>query len=330
MGVLLEIKAGPSAGQTLRLATGRSVVIGRAEGRAEFALPDDKQMSGVHFALECGASGCRVIDKGSTNGTFLNGARIREAMMLANGDEIKAGATTFLVRIVPDNQPTQPVPRRPTAAAPLPQRTEEAGPPASSASAQERSVPTAAGPVQPRAAATPKQPTPSLPQPSVSPPKQGAPGVAGTVRPVQPPALAIGRWAFLKIPERWQIQEGLGIRQVVKDAFPASAVVMEEMLAAGMTLAQYVEAQSKMLRENLPAPKIDSVAAPAIAGSAETVALEVRFTIEDGPAVFFHRVYASHGAAVGVLNFTCLEKDLAAARPVYNAVLSSVSFSSKA
>jgi hypothetical protein len=153
--------------------------------------------------------------------------------------------------------------------------------------------------------------------------------VVATVRPVQAPVLVIGSWAFHKIPERWQIQEGLGIQQVVKDAFPASVVVMQEMLGAGMTLAQYVEAQCKMLRENLPGPKIDSVAAPAIAGSAETAALEVRFTIKDGPAVFFHRLYVSSGVVVGVLNFTSLEKDLGSVRPVYNSVLSSVSFSCK-
>ena len=84
-----------------------------------------------------------------------------------------------------------------------------------------------------------------------------------------------------------------------------------------------------MLRENLPESKIDSVAAPALAGSAETVALEVRFTIKDGPAVFFHRVYASSGVAVGVLHFTSLEKDLASIRSVYDSVLTSVSFSRK-
>src|SRR5208282_2910144 len=118
MGVLLETKAGPLAGRQIPLIAGQAVVVGRAEGRTGFAVPDDKQMSGVHFAVEYGPSGCRVIDKGSTNGTFLNGARIRDAMVLANGDEIKAGMTTFVVRIVPDHLSTnvqdQPALRQPT------------------------------------------------------------------------------------------------------------------------------------------------------------------------------------------------------------------------
>jgi len=47
-------------------------------------------MSRLHFAVECGTQGCRVIDKKSTNGTHLNGVRIQETM-LATGDEIKSG-----------------------------------------------------------------------------------------------------------------------------------------------------------------------------------------------------------------------------------------------
>ncbi len=103
MAVVLEIKSGPFAGKTIALASGQSMVIGRAPDRAQFAIPHDNHMSGVHFAVECGPSGCRVVDKKSTNGTLLNGAKIQEAM-LATGDEIKSGQTIFVVHIVPDDQ----------------------------------------------------------------------------------------------------------------------------------------------------------------------------------------------------------------------------------
>jgi hypothetical protein len=101
MGVILEIKAGAMAGKRIAIATGQTVTFGRAAGRAQFALPHDTFMSGVHFAVECGPQGCRVQDRKSSNGTFLNGARIQDAM-LANGDEIKSGQTIFAVRIVAD------------------------------------------------------------------------------------------------------------------------------------------------------------------------------------------------------------------------------------
>ncbi|MGB7234104.1 MAG: FHA domain-containing protein, partial [Candidatus Acidiferrum sp.] len=101
MGILLEIKAGPLAGKKISIVTGQALTFGRAEGRAEIALPHDTFMSGVHFAVECGPQGCRVQDRKSSNGTFLNGARIKDAM-LANGDEIKGGQTVFSVKIVHD------------------------------------------------------------------------------------------------------------------------------------------------------------------------------------------------------------------------------------
>jgi pSer/pThr/pTyr-binding forkhead associated (FHA) protein len=101
LGVLLEIKAGPFAGRKVSIAGGQSVTFGRAAGRAQFALPHDTFMSSVHFAVECGPQGCRIQDRKSSNGTFLNGGRIQDAM-LANGDEIKSGQTIFSVRVVAD------------------------------------------------------------------------------------------------------------------------------------------------------------------------------------------------------------------------------------
>jgi pSer/pThr/pTyr-binding forkhead associated (FHA) protein len=275
VGMILEIKAGPFASRSIRLADGQSVLIGRATERAQFAVPHDNLMSGVHFAVECCPKGCRVIDKGSTNGTSLNGTKIQEAG-LANGDEIKSGQTIFVVRIVPDDQLSVP----------------------------------SSSPV----AAAPRPPAP------VAPPTSHA---------SQQLALKIGSWAFLKIPERWQIQEGLGIQQIVKGAFPASIGVMEEPLAPGTTLATYVEAHTKMFREHLPEPKIDVAALPNVRGAEEAVALDIRFTIKDGAAVYWRRVYARSGATLGVLTLTTLEKDLSAVRPLYDSVLASVSLLSK-
>jgi FHA domain-containing protein len=130
MGVILEIREGPMAGKVIGLKTGETVTVGRAAGRAAFALPHDTFMSGVHFAVECGPNGCRVQDRKSSNGTFLNGARIQDAM-LANGDEIKGGQTIFAVRIVADSRLASLMPpqeavlpaasqQRPPAAEPVP------------------------------------------------------------------------------------------------------------------------------------------------------------------------------------------------------------------
>jgi pSer/pThr/pTyr-binding forkhead associated (FHA) protein len=126
------------AGKVIGLKTGDAITVGRAAGRAQFALPHDTFMSGVHFAVECGPQGCRVLDRKSSNGTFLNGARIQDAM-LANGDEIKGGQTTFKVKIVsdakfasflPPQEAAPPAASTPPAASPsvLPQRPSVAEP----------------------------------------------------------------------------------------------------------------------------------------------------------------------------------------------------------
>jgi pSer/pThr/pTyr-binding forkhead associated (FHA) protein len=126
MGVILEVKSGPLAGQKIALLTGHTVLVGRAAGRAQFAFPDDTFMSGVHFAVECAPQGCRVQDRKSSNGTFLNGARVHEAM-LANGDEIKGGQTVFTVKIVADAKlpslmpPQEVVPPAPQQLSPAPE-----------------------------------------------------------------------------------------------------------------------------------------------------------------------------------------------------------------
>ena len=101
MKIVLEIKSGPRAGSTLSLPTGPPLRIGRTE-KADHAFPDDKAMSGLHFAVEYTEKGCRLLDLNSSNGTFLNGARVKEAT-LANGDEIRAGSTVFVVRMRRDD-----------------------------------------------------------------------------------------------------------------------------------------------------------------------------------------------------------------------------------
>lgn len=98
MRVLLEVSSGADAGRKVRLAVGHELRIGRTEW-ADFSVPGDGQMSGVHFSLEFDDLACRVQDLNSSNGTFVNGQRIGAATALNNGDEILAGQTRFVVRV---------------------------------------------------------------------------------------------------------------------------------------------------------------------------------------------------------------------------------------
>lgn len=104
MGVILEIKAGAAAGKVIALKTGESVTVGRAGGQAQFVVAQDTSMSRLHFAVECTRQGIRVADRGSSNGTYLNGRKIQEATLLTSGDEIKAGQTVFAVKLISDEK----------------------------------------------------------------------------------------------------------------------------------------------------------------------------------------------------------------------------------
>jgi hypothetical protein len=108
MRILLEIRSGPTSGAKIALTPGQPLRLGR-NPKADHAFPDDKLMSSLHFAVDHGEKGCRILDLQSSNGTFLNGARVQEAI-LVNGDEIRAGNTLFVVRMLPDDALPAPQP----------------------------------------------------------------------------------------------------------------------------------------------------------------------------------------------------------------------------
>jgi len=100
MPVFLEVRSGPQKGSRIRLDPSRLFRVGRT-ARTDLSLPDDSHMSGVHFSLGCEGNGCRLTDLNSRNGTLVNGQKVNNAL-LAAGDTIVAGETTFVVLIEAD------------------------------------------------------------------------------------------------------------------------------------------------------------------------------------------------------------------------------------
>jgi len=309
MGILLEIKAGPLAGKQFPIVTGQTVTFGRAEGRAEIALPHDTFMSGVHFAVECGPQGCRVQDRKSSNGTFLNGARIKEAM-LANGDEIKGGQTIFSVKVVADAKlgaatPSPDAPAPPRVAHPVveakpasvkPESINVAAPRPPVTPFADRGVEArSAGPV-----ATPGAP----PVPAI--PKPGDPAARrdGT----KSPAFSVKDWSFSVIPEKWDIQQEFGLQRNAEGQFPSSILATEEFLS-GITLQEFVESQISMLRRYLREPRIEPMMPPRVAGADECMAMDVRHSTKEGTELVYRRIYARSGSSVGVLTVTTLASE---------------------
>lgn len=304
MAVILEVKAGPFAGKRVAVMGGQTITVGRTS-RANFAIPHDTFMSGVHFAVELRSKGCVLIDQKSSNGTFVNGARVSQ-VPLNGGDEVRSGQTVFVVRLVdeetllPGAKPAASAVKPLPPLAPLPVKPTERTRPLNE---PEKRVQRARSPV--------------APNPPVSPPATRLPGK---------PLLTIGGWTFSTLPEQWTAQGEYGIQHDAGDAFPSSAVATEEPLSNGISLHEYVEAQLAMLRQYLREPQIDAALPPKIHGAEEMVAVEVLYKTKDGQVVFYRRVYARVGRTVGVLTFTTLQNELAQVRPAFEVIATGARF----
>ncbi len=80
-----------------RALDSRAVTIGRDPGN-DITLEDDDFASARHARVEPRRDGVWVADAGSTNGTYVNGARLSEPRRLAPGDVIRVGSTDLTYR----------------------------------------------------------------------------------------------------------------------------------------------------------------------------------------------------------------------------------------
>jgi pSer/pThr/pTyr-binding forkhead associated (FHA) protein len=102
----LEVVAGNAVGMSILVED--EMVIGRhAEGAGRLA--EDEEISRLHARVSVDAYGeCTIEDLGSTNGTYLNGARISAPEVLSVGDTIELGQTTLAVRELPTEEEARP------------------------------------------------------------------------------------------------------------------------------------------------------------------------------------------------------------------------------
>ena len=92
---VLKTAAGAEPSLTFRILPGNIKTIGRAT-RADFTV-EAALVSRVHCRLTAGASEIEVVDLGSTNGTFVNGERIKKRKTVKAGDRIGIGRVELVV-----------------------------------------------------------------------------------------------------------------------------------------------------------------------------------------------------------------------------------------
>lgn len=99
MSIQLEICAGPEVTWVF-LHPGPRCRIGRnPDGEVALVGRAIESVSFDHARIELTADGARLLDAGSTNGTYLNGLRITDAMPLRRGDEVRLGRLGPILRI---------------------------------------------------------------------------------------------------------------------------------------------------------------------------------------------------------------------------------------
>lgn len=74
----------------------RATRVGRGAENA-IRLDEDSTVSSRHAVLDSRTDGLWVEDAGSTNGTFVNGARVTSARLLQRGDVVRIGHTDLRV-----------------------------------------------------------------------------------------------------------------------------------------------------------------------------------------------------------------------------------------
>lgn len=99
MSVILEVASGPEKGHKALLRNGQVLRVGRTEW-SDFCFPRDATMAEVHFSLQTDGATCRLKDLSNLPaGTLVDGEKVKDNTLVADGAEIVAGGTKFRVRI---------------------------------------------------------------------------------------------------------------------------------------------------------------------------------------------------------------------------------------
>lgn len=150
----LKVASGKQMGSLIQLPLGK-FLIGREEDC--HLRPNSDLVSRHHCVFTVDDFAVRLRDLGSTNGTFVNGERVRGAVVLNNGDKVSIGKLDFevIVREASGDETTPSLSMETETQVPAPQPSAEPAPASSSDTLSEIHLPAdATQPAQPTTADT--------------------------------------------------------------------------------------------------------------------------------------------------------------------------------
>jgi predicted component of type VI protein secretion system len=183
----LIVRSGPRSGERIELVG--ELVVGREN--ADVTVHDD-EVSRRHLAVRPHEDGVELEDLGSTNGTFVDGARLSAVVVVSSGARVTLGETELEIEIeVPepeiDPSATRLRERPPERDATIVRPSPVAPAPAASTPPPDATI--AGAPAPPRPAAAPPTPARAAPAPAATAPSPPAAADAkpfGTFTPAAP------------------------------------------------------------------------------------------------------------------------------------------------
>jgi hypothetical protein len=130
--------------------------------------------------------------------------------------------------------------------------------------------------------------------------------VVGPAPSPYPAKVRFGGWGFDFVPECCQPAESVGFVITSDPAFRASITAVEEPLAEGQTLWDYVNAQKRLACEFLVGATLEGPTSTEIRGATEALALTIASSLAGRGSVIQRQVYAASDGVAGVFTVTML------------------------
>ena len=123
------------------------------------------------------------------------------------------------------------------------------------------------------------------------------------------------------LPNGWMFVSDFGIRQMTSDPgqIAASVSVSEDVLEDEAALAEYIDAQGKLIQGHLVGAKIAGPQPTLFAGCDEAKLYMVRHVPAGVPGMLHVQTYVRAGVWLGIVTLTTVEAELRTVRTDYEA-----------